>query len=193
MYRLGHWLSGLTSATALLGGCAIVLMMLHITADVILRYLFSAPLSGTITYVSNYYMIIATFVPLAYAEKLNAHITVEVVTERLPQRVQYHLAHWLLPISATVLILMTVKTWIEAMIKFEMKASIVEGGTTIITWPGYFMLPLGLGMVALVMIYKFAVYLTGARSTGLVANDKEQAIAWDMHPDIQKPQGGSHE
>lgn len=192
MYRLGSWLSGLTNVTTLLGGCAIVLMMLHITADVILRYLFSAPLPGTITYVANYYMIIATFVPLAYAEKLNAHITVEVFTERLPLRVQYHLAHWLLPLSAAVLLLMTIKTWAEAMIKFEINASLVEGGTTIITWPGYFMLPLGLGMMVLVMVYKFVIYLTGARS-GLVASDEEQAIAWDVHPDMQEQRGGSHE
>lgn len=192
MYRLGRWLSGLTDVTTLLGGCAIVLMMLHITADVLLRFLFSAPLPGTITYVANYYMIIATFVPLAYAEKLNAHITVEVVTERLPLRVQYHLAHWLLPLSAAVLVLMTVKTWAEAMIKFEINASLVEGGTTIITWPGYFMLPLGLGMMVLVMAYKFVVYLTGARS-GLVASGEEQAIAWDVQPDMQEQRGGSHE
>ena len=63
MYRLGRWLSGLTDFTTLIGGLAIALMMLHITADVVLRFLFSSPPPGTITYVSNYYMVIAAFVP----------------------------------------------------------------------------------------------------------------------------------
>ena len=192
MYRLGRWLSGLTSATTLLGGVAIALMMLHITADVVLRYLFSAPLPGTITYVSNYYMIIATFVPLAYAEKLDAHITVEVVAERLPRRIQRHLAHWLLPVCAVVLAFMTVKTWTEALGKYEMKASLVEGGTTIITWPGYFMLPLGLGLMVLVLLYKFLVYLTGARC-GLTVSDAERAGARDVHADNPASPGDRHE
>ncbi|MFP1677147.1 TRAP transporter small permease [Alloalcanivorax sp. C16-2] len=192
MYRLGRWLSRLTSATTLLGGFAIALMMLHITADVVLRYLFSAPLPGTITYVSNYYMIIATFVPLAYAEKLDAHVTVEVVAERLPRRLQRHLAHWLLPVCAVVLSFMTVKTWTEAVSKYQMNASLVEGGTTIITWPGYFMLPLGLGLMVLVLLYKFVVYLTGARC-GLTVSDEERAIAREVHADKPASPGDRHE
>tara|TARA_R110001606_G_scaffold261206_14_gene409572 strand:- start:102678 stop:103256 length:579 start_codon:yes stop_codon:yes gene_type:complete len=181
MYRLGRWLSGLTDFTTLIGGLAIALMMLHITTDVVLRFLLSSPLPGTITYVSNYYMVIAAFVPLAYAEKLDAHVSVEVVVERLPRNLQRHLAHWLLPASATVLGFMTVKTWDEAINKYQSGAALVEGGTTIITWPGYFMLPLGLGLMVLVLVYKFLIYLTGARC-GLRVSEQERRREADVRP-----------
>ncbi|MCH2557838.1 MAG: TRAP transporter small permease [Alcanivorax sp.] len=191
IYRLGRWLSGLTDFTTLIGGLAIALMMLHITADVVLRFLFSSPPPGTITYVSNYYMVIAAFVPLAYAEKLDAHVSVEVVVERLPDKLQRHLAHWLLPVSAIVVGFMTVKTWDEAVTKYQSGAALVEGGTTIITWPGYFMLPLGLGLMVLVLAYKFLVYLTGARS-GLRVSDEERRREADVRPQASG-EGAPHE
>lgn len=192
MYRLGRWLSRLTDATTLVGGLAIAMMMLHITADVVLRFVFSITIPGTITYVANYYMVIATFVPLAYAEKLNAHISVEVVTERLPQAMQRHLANWLVLLSAVILGFMTVKTWTEALGKYEMNAALVEGGTTIITWPGYFMLPLGMGLMVVVLVYKFLVYLTGARC-GLQVSDAERALKDEVRADSHAGEGARHE
>ena len=91
MYALGRWLSRLTNFMTVLGGLAIALMMLHVTADVVARFLFGTPIPGTITVVSHYYMIVAAFVPLAFAEQKEGHISVEVVTERLPAFVQKHL------------------------------------------------------------------------------------------------------
>ncbi|MGI9572660.1 TRAP transporter small permease [Alloalcanivorax xenomutans] len=164
MYRLGRYLSGVTDMTTLVGGLAIALMMIHISLDVLLRYLFSTPIPGTITYVSNYYMIVAAFLPLAYAEKLGAHISVEVVSERLPQRLQFHLAHWLILLSAIILGFMTVKTGIEAVSRYQMGAALVEGGTSIIIWPGYFVLPIGLGLMVLTLLYKFLIYVIGGES-----------------------------
>ena len=46
-------------------------MMLHITADVVGKFVFNRPLPGTIPIVSQYYMVIAAFLPLAMVEKLS--------------------------------------------------------------------------------------------------------------------------
>ncbi|WP_416391404.1 TRAP transporter small permease [Alloalcanivorax xenomutans] len=69
MYALGRWLSKITNLMTVIGGLAIALMMLHVTADVVGRFVFGTPIPGTITIVSHYYMIVAAFVPLAYAEQ----------------------------------------------------------------------------------------------------------------------------
>ncbi|ERS11359.1 TRAP transporter small permease [Alloalcanivorax xenomutans] len=190
MYRLGRYLSRVTDMTTLVGGLAIALMMVHISLDVLLRYLFSTPIPGTITYVSNYYMIVAAFLPLAYAEKLGAHISVEVVTERLPQRIQFHLAHWLILLSAIILGFMAVKTWLEAVTRYEMGAALVEGGTSIIIWPGYFVLPIGLGLMVLMLVYKFVVYLTGGES-GLVSSGQQQGTGEVPRPNATRATGES--
>lgn len=71
-----------------LGAIAIVLMMVHINADVIGKYFFNMPLAGTLEIVSTYYMAAAVFLPIAYVQRTEAHIDVELITDRLPQRLQ---------------------------------------------------------------------------------------------------------
>lgn len=164
LYRLGRLLAAITNVTTVIGGLAIALMMFHVTAAVAARYLFGTPLPGTITIVSYYYMLIAAFIPLAYAEQKEAHISVEVLTERLPAGLQRHLAGWGLLLSAAAFTVLTWRTWLEAVGKYADGASVVQGNTSIIVWPTYFVLPVGFGLMALVAVYKFLLYLTGARS-----------------------------
>ena len=164
MYKLGRLLSRITDVTTIVGGLAIALMMVHITLDIVCRFIFNTPIPGTITIVSNYYMVIAAFVPLAFAEQKDAHISVEVFTERLPGFIQRHLAGWCLLLSAIVFGLLTVRNWQEAIVKMNIGASIVQGDTSIVIWPTYFFLPVGFGLMTIVLVYKFVAYLTGARS-----------------------------
>src|SRR5690606_832991 len=108
---------------------------------------------------------------LAFAEQKEAHISVEVLTERLPAFIQRHLAGWCLLVSAIVFGLLTVRNWQEALVKQNIGASIVQGDTSIVIWPTYFVLPIGFGLMTIVLLYRLVVYLTAARS-GL---DEERA------------------
>ncbi|MES2535678.1 MAG: TRAP transporter small permease [Pseudomonadota bacterium] len=164
MYSLGRLISTIITGVTVLSGLAVALMMLHVIADVIARFVFGFPLPATIAIVSNFYMVLVAFMPLAFAEQKSAHISVEVLTERFPAVVQKHLAGWLLLVSGAVFAVMAARTWEEAMSKFAIKASMVQGTDSIPVWPTYFFLPLGCGLMLLVVAYKFVVYLTGARS-----------------------------
>jgi len=166
MYRIGRFLGHLSELTSILGGLAIALMMLQITADVVMRTLFDSPLPGTITLVSYYYMVIAAFIPLAYNERQDSHISVEVVTEQLPAVVRRHLAGWMLLFSVAAFGGLAFRSWQEAMKKFQIGASIVQGDSSMSIWPSYFVLPFSFGLMATVALYKFCIYLSGAR-TGL--------------------------
>lgn len=164
MHAIGKLLSRLIDSVTVISGLAIAFMMLHITLDVIARNAFNYPLPGTITIVSYYYMAIAAFMPLAFAEQKSAHISVEVLTERLPPLVQKHLAGWMLLLSAAVFGLLTLRSWQEAMGKYGIKASVVQGEDSLAVWPTYFFLPLGCLLMFVVVLYKFVVYLTGQTS-----------------------------
>lgn len=164
MQSLGKLLSKVIDSMTVISGLAIALMMVHITLDVVLRNFFNYPLPGTITVVSYYYMAIAAFMPLAFAEQKSAHISVEVITELMPKTTQRHLAGWMLLFSAAVFALMTLRSWEEAMSKYGIKASVVQGEDSLPVWPTYFFLPLGCLLMLLVVIYKFIVYLTKAES-----------------------------
>ena len=164
MHAFGKLLSRIINAMTVISGLAIALMMVHIVLDVVLRNFFNYPLPGTMTIVSYYYMAIAAFMPLAFAEQKSAHISVEVVTELMPKGVQRHLAGWMLLFSAVVFALMTVRSWEEAMSKYGIKASIVQGEDSLPIWPTYFFLPVGCLLMFLVVACKFIAYLTRQES-----------------------------
>ncbi|HBP70058.1 MAG TPA: TRAP transporter small permease [Alcanivorax sp.] len=164
MYKIGWWLSRMTTALTVVGGLAIALMMLHVTLDVVMRSFFNSPLPGTITVVSHYYMIIAAFLPLAFTEQKNSHISVEVFADLLGHHGRRHLTGWTLPLSGLVFVAMALQSWHEANAKQGIEASVVQGNTSIPIWPTYYVLPVSFVLLSVVVAYKFLVYLMGQRS-----------------------------
>lgn len=155
-------LDKLADLGAIVAGAAVVLMMLHVATDISLRYLFDAPLTGTITFVSNYYMVAVVCLPLAFVERMDAHIAVDFVTDQLSLGLAYHIRHLALIPAVLVSSLVTYSTWVEAMGKFRLKTFIMEHGMQIPTWFGYFALPIGYGLMTLYLGLKFASYVTGS-------------------------------
>ncbi len=177
MYAIGQVLARVTNVISIIGGLAIALMMFHVTFDVIGRYFFNAPIPGTITIVSYYYMSIAAFVPLAFAEQKDAHISVEVITEQMPAWMRNNLERLAFLCSLVVFSMLAVRTWGEAQRKFEMGASIVQGNSDITIWATYYMLPLGSGLMVLVVLYK----LINSFLPGHSGLDTERAKADELH------------
>lgn len=165
MNFLRRLLEPLVSAAALIGIACVTLMMLHVTVDVLLRFALNMPVGGTITIVSNYYMVILGFGSLAVAESRAAHVSVEIVTELMPRNVQAGLASMAALLSAGVFALLATRTWIEAMAQMTLGAAVQQGTLTIPVWPSYFALPLGCGLMALTALWRAAALATGAPST----------------------------
>ncbi len=71
---------------AVLFGAAIALvaMMLQVSADVIAKLAFNAPLPLPSALVTEYYMVAVAFLPLAAGEYRQAHIHVDIFVQRLP-------------------------------------------------------------------------------------------------------------
>ena len=164
MELIGRILARAVRATTFLGMLAVALMMIHITFDVAGKFIFNSPIPATITLVSNYYMVVLAFVPIAFAETRNGHITVEVLTEFFPWQAQRHLYSWTYLFSALIFGLLTYRSWLEARTTHETGTFIMEQGTKMITWPSYYLLPIGMGLMTLVVIYRWLLYITGAKS-----------------------------
>ena len=79
-------LSRLTDYAAVIGGLAMVVMMLQVTADVLGKYLFNQPVPATLETVSSYYMVALVFLPLGFVTKHHEHIVVELFTQGLSPR-----------------------------------------------------------------------------------------------------------
>ncbi|WP_051419516.1 TRAP transporter small permease [Paracoccus pantotrophus] len=83
LYTINRWIA---NALLALSGIAVVVLMLHVVADVLSKYAFHYPLVGTIEVASWYYMIAIAFFPLAYVQLHSHHLVVEVFTTGLSAR-----------------------------------------------------------------------------------------------------------
>lgn len=87
-------INGLTHVGSVLGGILTGVMTFAVTYAVVLRYAFNQPI-GWSEEISTYLMIWAAFLGAAYALKEDAHIGVDLLLSRLPERVKpfFHLFH----------------------------------------------------------------------------------------------------
>jgi TRAP-type C4-dicarboxylate transport system permease small subunit len=160
-----YLLTVVDKATLLLGllaGAAVVLMMVHVTANVVMVLLFQAPIPGTLALVANYYMPLITFLPLAFVERIENHVSVEVLTQFFPMGAQKHLFGWVFALCCAVCALLAYATWIEALDKYASGTFRIEGGMKVLTWPVRFAAPLSYGLLALLFALKFVLYLAGS-------------------------------
>ena len=63
---VGKLLTTLANFSLWLGALALVAMMVHVTADVVLKITLNWPVAGTLEIVSYVYMVACTFLPLAH-------------------------------------------------------------------------------------------------------------------------------
>ncbi|WP_069298620.1 TRAP transporter small permease [Neptunicoccus sediminis] len=164
MVHVGKALSGLTKIGSLLGTICIVLMMLHVTADVVGRYVFNAPLTGTIVIVGHYYMIIVVFIALGVAEEKNAHISVEFLTDMMPRTIQGWLSVFSGLFTIFVFGLLAISGFTEAMKKTNSGASMEQGSSLIAIWPSYWAIPIGGALICLIAGYKVLVRVFKTRN-----------------------------
>lgn len=62
------------------------LMMIHVSADVIAKRLFNAPIIGTLEAVSLYYMLALVFLPLGVIQRDRGHVFIELFTQNIGDR-----------------------------------------------------------------------------------------------------------
>lgn len=178
MYMIGRVLSFLAKSSSLIGAICVILMMLHVTADVVGRYVFNAPLPGTIVMVANYYMIVLVFIALGVAEEKRSHISVEFLTDLMPQRVQTGFSVFASALTVGVVVVLMISGWTEAVKKTNIGATMEQGSQRIEIWQSYWMVPLGAALMALIAAYRVITVLTGWRN-GLNETDENAKFISD--------------
>ncbi len=152
--RLDRLTGYASNALAILGAIGMVLMVLHVVADVTGRFVFNHPLTGTLETVTYYYMVMVTILPFAYVTRRQGQIVVELFTSWMPRR-------WLslLEVGAGLLTLtfLAVLTWNTGQSAVHMTAigEVRQAGTTeLIAWPTRWFLPLGAGVMACAVLLR---------------------------------------
>ncbi len=153
----------LASALAYVAGLSLVLMMVHVTLDVCLKYLFKLPIPGTAEVVAAYYMIGTVFLPLAYIEVHNRPIVVELFYDRLPAAL-----HAPLDVLATLLSIAFYAFLAWQSIKIAMTSlgnrEYIDGVWKVVVWPSRFLIPLGLLAACAALTLRLLMLLTGRQT-----------------------------
>lgn len=138
--------------TLLTVGCVfLLLMMLHITVDVVLRSTFDIAIIGTLETVSYYHMIIAVFLPLAYVERTGANIMVDLFVRKLPTPVQVALYVVGCLVGLAFFGALTWQSLIDAIRSTERQETVMSNFIYYI-WPARWALPIGFGAVFLAVL-----------------------------------------
>lgn len=148
---ISRWIA---NAVGLLGAIGVMVMMVHITADVLCRVLLGSPLVGTNEIVSRYYMIAVAFLPLAWVERRKGMISVELFDACMSRGVRLLGDLLVAVVSIGALLLIAWTTWHEAVAAFEKDAFVMAVGNRIPVWPTYFMIPVGCFLAAILVVLR---------------------------------------
>ena len=149
-------LSNLLIAVA---GICLALMMVHVIADVALKYVANAPIPGTAEIVAHYYMVAAVFLPLPLVELNNRAIFVDLFYHMMRPLLQR--TSMLLAYGAQIAFfgVLAWQTSHDAMAAYA-KGDLVEGIVNVIIWPGRFFLPIGFWLAVAVSVLRFLQVMT---------------------------------
>ncbi|MGK7654169.1 TRAP transporter small permease subunit [Roseovarius sp. B08] len=142
------YLSGLL---AVIGGVALVLMMVQTVADVIADQFFSRPIPGNLEVISVHHMVLVVFLPLAFVERRHEHIQVDLVYQLMPRLMQRCTLVFGYLISTGFFVVLAWRTWGDAMRSLA-KNEMMMGNVYVIIWPAKFVLPIGFAAIGLVVL-----------------------------------------
>ena len=133
----------------ILAEVAIAAMMLHITAEVLSRWIFRYGFDSVPEIVAYYYMAGLVFFALAYVTRANGHIAAEIFTEYLSPRPREILEGVIALALCAFMIVVTWQTAVEA-VSMTSASEIHQGATmNVPKWPARWFLPVGSGLMAL--------------------------------------------
>ena len=156
---LSHKLGRFSSLLAYLGAFALFVMMALTTADVVGRYLFNTPILGVFE-LTEFLVLILIFSFLAYTQSHKSHVSVELLVNRLPGKIQVYIE---IVDHVVCLLLMALITWMG----FDKALELLEVGEAspnlgIPDYPFVFFLVLGSAVMCIEYI-RDLIRLFGSR------------------------------
>jgi TRAP-type C4-dicarboxylate transport system permease small subunit len=127
----------------------VLLMMVHMLADIASRAVLGAGLEGTVEAVTHLYMVGAAILPLAALEARSQHLHVEALVERVGPTTAKGLASFAKLITALVCAAMAWLTLEQALEATAIREHVELTRWSLPTWPARWVFPLAFGMMCI--------------------------------------------
>lgn len=150
MAAVERWLDRMLLGIMYASAAALALMVFHITADVLFRYLLNQPFANTVEVVSFYYMIAVVFLPLAFVERKSEHIEVELFTQYLPLRARNSLFILARLFAVAFFGALAYQTFLDALNYMAIREEPM--GSSLEIWPTRFILPFSFVVLMITML-----------------------------------------
>jgi len=174
MEALRKFTHGLSWALVALGSGMVGLMALHVSVEVLSRFLLNLPLPGTVEIVARYYMVAVIFLPLAYGQMMRAHFQADLLERFLSDgfwRVMGGLSDLVIVLLAAAF---AWRTGLAALDATEVGEHVQTAVYTLPTWPSRWLPPIGFAALSLIslaqLVARFAAteeQVEHVRDTGL--------------------------
>lgn len=140
---------GLCRALSMIGGAAVVLMMVHIFLDVVLLNLFNISMDTTPDIVARYYMVAVAFLPLGWLTLQRQMISVELLDGVLPLPVRKVMDALIGVIGTLIYGLVTYATWDKALGEMRSRSFVELVSVQMPIWQSHFLVPAGFALATL--------------------------------------------
>jgi len=152
----------LSRTLAFVGAVGVILLMVHVCADIIVRVITGASLPATVEIVSYYYMVLVAFLPLAWVERKGGMISVELLEFLMTPGMMKVSDAMVAALASVIYGVMAYATWITAVRNYVTGTFVVALQVKIITWPGYFLPSIGFALAAVILAVRFLQITTGS-------------------------------
>lgn len=136
-------------------------MMVHVTLDVLFRTALNNPLRGTNQAVAAYYMIGATFLPIAFLGRTDGHITADVFSDMMPAWMKIWTGRFALALSILWVAVFTWQSWVSALRRMAKNELLEIPNGFMTVWPSRFLLPVAGAALLAVLVLRLAQDLRG--------------------------------
>jgi len=134
-----------------IAGLGILVLMLVTTADVALRATSNGGIASAVE-VTEVLLVVVVFVGMAGAQLAGSHISTPLVTSRLPRRVAARVRTAACLLSVGLVLWLTYETGVAALESVRIR-EFRYGLVRIPVWPSKVGVPVGFGLLALVLVH----------------------------------------
>lgn len=122
------------------------ILMLLVSVNVILRYVFASPITGVVE-VTELLMVPIVFMPLAFAEKSGGHIRADLLYIKVQYPYKGVLEVLIYGIGFAICTIFVLQTFRDAWAAYQIN-DITPGHVKIVTWPIRLTIPIGFSVLA---------------------------------------------
>jgi TRAP-type C4-dicarboxylate transport system permease small subunit len=169
LLSIERWLKNLERVFCYVAAGLVFVMIFPTTVDVVLRYVFNAPLPEMFQ-LTEFMMVGVVYLGIAYVQQLKDHIKIEIATQWMPRKGQDILDLFGNLVGLFIFGLITWQTGRQAWEAWDTQ-DYTMGIVQFPLWPAKSLLPVGIGLFCLRLFLDLLIGICRLKSSGASAEE----------------------